>query len=458
MSWKTIRLGEVLKQYRVTHLVQNDSVYKQVTISKHHGVSLRGEKQGIEIGRKRQFKIDLQKYPNTLLMIRQGVQDGGIGIAPSEVDGCIATENMPMFSIENIEPDYLKHFLQTEIFKKQLNMIQAVGSAQKAVHERELLKITMPLPPSLKQIEVVAGLNKAEAQLNQIDANLTRQQAQLTDLKQAILREAVQGQLTARWRNTMEGSNPPASKAETGAELLARIRAHKQKLILEGKLKKEKPLPPITPADIPFDLPDGWVWCRLGEVGSFMGGGTPSKDNPEYWNGTIPWVSPKDMKVDEIETALDSISEIAITQSSTKLIPVGSILMVVRGMILAHSFPVAITLKEVTINQDMKALVPHTNLKEFIIICLKGFKQTILQNIDRSTHGTCKMDSDYLLNFPIPLPPISEQQAIVARVGSLLARADAVAERLAVARQQAGALRQAVLREAFEQKEMSLTD
>src|SRR5574344_278452 len=99
MNLKTYKLAELLTQYRETHFVENDQDYKQLTISKYSGVSYRGTKNGKLIGRKRQFIVNLRKYPHTLLFTRQGVKDGSIGIAPKDVDGCIATENMPMFSI-----------------------------------------------------------------------------------------------------------------------------------------------------------------------------------------------------------------------------------------------------------------------------------------------------------------------------------------------------------------------
>ena len=102
-----VKLKQVLKQYRNTHWIENDKNYRQVTISQTGEVFFRGEKQGTEIGRKRQFLIDLKKYPNTLIFIRQGVMKGGIGICPPNVDECVVTENMPMFEIINIEPDYL---------------------------------------------------------------------------------------------------------------------------------------------------------------------------------------------------------------------------------------------------------------------------------------------------------------------------------------------------------------
>jgi type I restriction enzyme S subunit len=108
------------------------------------------------------------------------------------------------------------------------------------------------------------------------------------ELRKAILQAAVQGKLAFQDPND-----------EPAAELLKRIRQEKARLAKEGKIRKEKPLPPITKDEIPYDLPDGWVWCRLGDIIlKNIGGGTPSKQNPEYWDGSIPWVSVKDLNCD----------------------------------------------------------------------------------------------------------------------------------------------------------------
>ena len=95
-------------------------------------------------------------------------------------------------------------------------------------------------------------------------SEISNQQTYLTKLRQAILQEAIEGKLTAGWRvkNPVEKGNPNTD----AAALLETIKTEKQKLIAEGKIKKEKPLTPINPDDVPFCLPDGWVWVRLGEV------------------------------------------------------------------------------------------------------------------------------------------------------------------------------------------------
>lgn len=227
-------------------------------------------------------------------------------------------------------------------------------------------------------------------------------------LEQTLLQLAVRGLLVPQ-----DPTDEPASV------LLARIRSEKDRLIAEGKIKRDKPLPSINDEEKPFELPMGWEWVKLPDLCSIAGGATPSKANPKLWAGDIPWVSPKDMKVAQIRDAQDHISISAI-QGSLSLVPSGSLLMVVRGMILAHSFPVAETLVPVTINQDMKAATPHSaDVLPFLLLLTVGMKSEILARVERSTHGTCKLESPKLFGMNFPLPPLAEQSRIVTRVTAL---------------------------------------
>ena len=180
-----------------------------------------------------------------------------------------------------------------------------------------------------------------------------------------------------------------------------------------------------TVLDEPSWLPAGWIWTSLGGLGRFTGGGTPSKGRKEFWGGSIPWVTPKDMKRPYIAEAIDTITDAAVDGSSAKRIPTGSLLMVVRGMILAHTFPVALTRSEVTVNQDMKALVlDRPEVGEFVLRYLQGSQARMLANVARSTHGTCRLDSEVMASFSVPLPPLPEQKRIVAKVDQLMALCD----------------------------------
>ena len=170
-----------------------------------------------------------------------------------------------------------------------------------------------------------------------------------------------------------------------------------------------------------FELSSGWTWSNLKRLGRVCGGGTPSKKNPEFWSGDIPWISPKDMKVDFINRSQDMVTTKAIDHSSIKFIPSGALLMVVRGMILDHSFPVAVTEIEVTINQDMKALIPFdSRLSRYLLLLMKGMKMEILKLVKKSTHGTCRLTTDDLFSIVLPIPPVKEQQRILSKVDDIM--------------------------------------
>ena len=145
--------------------------------------------------------------------------------------------------------------------------------------------------------------------------------------------------------------------------------------------------------------------------GKFISGSTPSKERPDYWDGAIPWVSPKDMKKDFINTSIDKISESALNETNIKFIDSGHILIVIRGMILAHSFPCAINTMPVTFNQDMKAIKLNSQLVPlYVLQCLKELKRGILKEISNSGHGTKKLDKKSMEKIFIPMPSLNHQE------------------------------------------------
>ena len=165
---------------------------------------------------------------------------------------------------------------------------------------------------------------------------------------------------------------------------------------------------------------------RLRDLGRWSGGNTPSKANIEYWtNGTVPWVSPKDMKFDEITRSEDLISQSALTEGRASLLPTGSVLIVTRSGILSHTLPVAVTKLPVTINQDIKALTLNTGVSaKYVAHALRGSSQRILRQCAK--HGTtvASVDTNALLDFEIPMVGFNEQEAVVAELEKQLSRLD----------------------------------
>lgn len=162
-----------------------------------------------------------------------------------------------------------------------------------------------------------------------------------------------------------------------------------------------------------------WTNIMLGEAGHWFSGGTPSKANASMWEGLVPWVSPKDMKRARIGDAVDHVAEVAIG-SGTQAVPPHTLLMVVRGMILAHSFPVALTTRRVTFNQDIKALIPRSDISpEFLLYWLQSKTASVLKLTDVANHGTKRLPTELLFGMQLPVPPLPEQLKIAAILSSI---------------------------------------
>ena len=231
----------------------------------------------------------------------------------------------------------------------------------------------------------------------------------VASLKNKLIEEAIQGKLTEQL--------PEDGTAE---ELYHQIQQEKLALEKAGKIKKSKPLPPISDEEKPFGIPDNWKWVRLKELGIFSGGKTPSMANHDYWDkGNVLWVTSKDMKKKYIST-----SELMITEQGAQdmtIYPENTVLFVVRSGILRRLFPVAILKDKGTINQDLKAIVLYIHdMYEYVYYLLKGFEKTILFQYTKDGTTVNNIVFDSMLSMPIPLPPLAEQKRIVAKLEELL--------------------------------------
>ncbi len=155
-----------------------------------------------------------------------------------------------------------------------------------------------------------------------------------------------------------------------------------------------------------------WKKHRFGDKVRLLSGGTPSKRISEYWNGDIPWVSPKDMKVGRLYDTEDHISELGAA-NGTRLVPAGTIFIVVRGMILANDFPVSMAMRTLAFNQDIKALELADDVdSHFMYYWLLENSYELRGLADEAAHGTKRIQSDRLESFPLRLPPYEIQLKI----------------------------------------------
>ena len=232
----------------------------------------------------------------------------------------------------------------------------------------------------------------------------------IKQLRQTILDRAIRGQLVSQ-----DPTDEPASV------LLERIRAEKEELIKEKKLKREKresqPIEEVT-----FEIPEGWVWCRLGEIGIWGSGVTPSRNKKEYYDGNIPWLKTGDLNDSYIYETSELITDLAVKDCSLKKIPIGSVLIAMYGATIAKLGLLEI---EVTINQACCACTPFSGIvNKFLFYYLFSQKQNIKDKAEGGAQPN--ISKEKLINFPFPLPPLKEQHRIVQKIEQLFALVDII--------------------------------
>lgn len=225
------------------------------------------------------------------------------------------------------------------------------------------------------------------------------------ELKNSILQLAIQGKLVEQ--------RPEEGTAE---ELFARIQKEKQRLIKEGKIKKEKSLPEITEDEKPFEIPESWKWVRVGNCGSWGAGATPSRTNSEYYGGTIPWLKTGDLNDGVIVEIPEYITELALEKTSVRLNPVDSVLMAMYGAIIGKLGILAI---EATTNQACCACIPYEGVyNKYLFYYLMASRASFIKMGEGGAQPN--ISKEKIVNAMMPLPPFAEQKRIVAKIEELL--------------------------------------
>lgn len=224
-------------------------------------------------------------------------------------------------------------------------------------------------------------------------------------LKASILQYAIQGKLVEQ--RVEEG---------TGEELYQQIQAEKQRLIQEKKIKKEKPLAEISEDEAPFDIPESWKWVKVGNVGSWSSGATPSRTNPAYYGGIIPWLKTGDLNDGFIKKIPEFITDWALEKTSVRLNPVGSVLMAMYGATIGKLGILDIS---ATTNQACCACIPYEGIhNKYLFYYLMSMRRSYIGMAEGGAQPN--ISKEKIVNSLIPLPPLAEQKRIVAKIEELL--------------------------------------
>lgn len=378
---------------------------------------------------------------------------GSIGLTPDDVSGLVSPAYIVFRTKEDILiPEILLDFLKSAEGLRQINKL-ARGAVRKALRYDDLCQIEFPELSYEQQIEILKHKLGFNVQHGRLNHEITHQQSLLAKLKQAILQEAIQGKLTEAWRAAHPDTEP-------ASQLLKRIQTEKARLIADKKLRSEKPLPKITPAEIPFEIPEGWEWCKLGDINIKFLGGEAYQSGSILPSGTNQVVRIGNIKPDTLELAKRPafISDSLAKETSGSRLQPGDILVTMTGTYQKKDYCFTVLLTEdhfadrrLYQNQRVGCFRLHSEIhKSFLIRALKMAQ--LLDPVFESSTGAANqanISKGALLNLLIPLPPLAEQAAIVERVEALMTTCRALEAEIDHSRTHAAHLLQAVLKEAF---------
>ena len=301
---------------------------------------------------------------------------------------------------------------------------KATGTAQKTVGLATLRELLIPVAPYKEQMQIHTQAQVALHIVDSISSDKEDLLSIIETTKSKILDLAIRGQLV-----------PQDPNDEPASVLLERIRAEKEELIKQGKIKRDRKESVIfrgednsyyekivaevrcIDSELPFDLPDSWTFARLKHISEIVGGGTPKTNIAEYWDGNIPWLTPADFSGYEkmyISAGARTITELGLKSSSAQMLPKNSVLYSSRAPIGY----IAIAATPVATNQGFKSVVPYDlAMSPYLFYCLKAITDDIIQ---RATGTTFKeISGSEMAETIIPLPPIHEQQRIFKKATRL---------------------------------------
>ena len=284
----------------------------------------------------------------------------GVALVPNDLNGATASTGFCVLrpDPEKLSGSYLFHWVKSAAFVGDM-VSKATGASYPAVSDRIIFESLFPLPPLEEQRRIAAILDQAETLRTQRRTAL----ALLDSLTQSLFLD-------------MFGD--------------------------------------------PVANPKGWPTESLTDLCHCYSGGTPSKAKKEYWEGELPWFSAKDMKAEDLFDSEDHISEQVPETTTLKLLPKDTVAIVVRGMILAHTFPVCVLRIPATINQDLKALLPKQPVNsQFLAACLRSQSGFVLEKVSEAGHGTKRLDAQGLQCIRIPRPGDELEQTFATRIAAI---------------------------------------
>lgn len=449
--WKKVKLRDLLTRSKIPVCIEDTKIYTRVTIkTKHKGISKRDKEIGKKIGTKKQFLLKSGQF----VMSKIDARYGAFGIADQSVHNAIITGNFWAYDInhELTTAEWIERYTNSFEFYNLCERASSGITHRKYLNENKFLSHDLHIPPKKEQENIILKLKKKQTTLNNLTTEITTQTTLLSQLRQAILQEAIEGKLTADWRkeNPIRKGDPDFD-AEA---LLKKIKIEKEKLIKEGKIKKQKPLAEIKAEEVPFGLPEGWVWTRLGEISQIFAGHSFNSYDFIFENG-IKCIKITNAGVHQLIETKERLPSNFIIKYKDFLVRTNDLIIALTRPYISTGLKISRcpeTFNNSLLNQRVAAIRNYFDLNwnyiyQFMTsnFVLNGYKDKF-----EKVNLQPNLKVSDITELYIPLPPLAEQQAIVDRVEKLLSMVDELEKQVSERKEQAEQLMQAVLREAFE--------
>ncbi len=317
------------------------------------------------------------------------------------------------------------------------------GTSKESINQSNLRNYEIPYFEIDKQNLWIDKLVNTKSIKEDLELELSTGQSLLKQLKQTILQEAIEGNLTAKWR----AKNPAIG---TVKELLGQIKTEKEKLVKDKKIKPSKPLAPINEDEIPFDIPSAWEWCKIGDIVRVKIGSTPDRQNLQYWNGNINWVASGEVANNYIYETKEKITELGFNNTSLEVCPSGTVLVAMIGQGKTRGQTSILKIPAAT-NQNVAALIISHNflISEYLWFYFLSMYDKTRSNATGGNQPA--LNSIKINNMTIPFPPLEEQKEIVATIEKLFVICDELENEINQNKTTVDNLMATVLKEAFEQ-------
>lgn len=433
---KTVKIKDFLIRKKIPVDIKDNGIYKRLTIkTKNQGVFLRDEEIGTNIGTKKQFIACGGQF----IVSKIDAMNGAFGIIPIDISEAIITGNFWVYDVDTslVNVDWFNLFVSLPSFSKICESLSSGTTHRKYLDEKKFSEFQLRLPSMKEQAAAVERFNEQKQITDCVLAEMEKQKKYAEMLRQSILQQAVEGKLCEQ--------DP---KDEPASVLLEKINAEKERLIAEKKIKKQKPLPPISDEERPFALPKGWEWCRLPEIGELSRGKSkhrPRNDATLYKDGKYPLVQTGDVaRAGTFITTYTALyNDVGLAQS--RMWETGTLCITIAANIADTGilsfdacFPDSVV--------GFQPFVPELDVEFF-----KWYIDISKKNLEKYAPATAQknINIDILSGLIVPLPPKNELKKITRKAKNILALYDSLSHELLQSKQYASQLMESVLQEAF---------